>query len=333
MEHLDAVVSGVGYCELPTPIHVNPLRRRKISVASTERAEPCIRIRNVWDRWRKYLDGVVPRVGNDSKAVTEPALGYGSRAAELNAVVKWDRITKPGRRRSGATSTLVIFVIPNVSYAVVAGVGDIDSVICDLGEVDRCGAAERFIARAGRSIRGPKGTVGAKELNAVVAGVSYDERAVGPAHIHILRRRELAGAVAACSKLEGKGAVGVEGLDAVVAGVGDVDHPAALEGDIHMDARRPVKLPVAVAAPAEPERKGAVGVEDLHAVVAGVGDVDRPVVQQDDAFRRREMPGGRRRLRRLAICGIRRHGRQKQRQRGNGGNGKRQGRLALRGAT
>ena len=284
----------------------------------------------MWDRCRKYLDGMVPRVGNDSIAVTEPALGYGSRAAELNAVVIWDRITKPGRRWEGATSTLVAFGIRNLSYAVVAGVGDIDSVICDLGEVDRRGAAERFVARAGRSIRGPKGAVGAKELDAVVAGVGYDERAVCPAHIHILRRRELPVAVAACSKLEGKGAVGVEGLDAVVAGVGYVDHAAALEVGIHMNASRPVKLPVAVAAPAEPERKGAVGMKDLHAVVAGVGDVDRPVVQQDDAFRRREMPGGRRGL---GICGIRRHCRQEQRQCGNGGNGKRQGRQAMRGAT
>ena len=263
----------------------------------------------------KYLDGVVPRVGNDSIEVAGPALGYGSRAAELDAVVPRDRAEKPDPREMSATDTDTASGIGKVLYAVVAGVGDINSDV--RVEVDRRRPAERSVGRAGRSERARKGAVGAKELDAVVAGVGDYERAVPIKHVHILRRRELAGAVAACPQFEGEGAVGMEGLYAVVAGVGDVDHAEGLAAGIYMNARRPVKLPVAVAAPSKPERKGAVGVKDLYAVVAGVGYVDSPVVQQDYALRRREMPGGRQLRHGLGIHGIiRRHGREEQRQRG-----------------
>ena len=141
---------------------------------------------------------------------------------------------------------------------------------------------------------------GPKDLDAVVARVGDHDHAA-QIHIHIGRRRELAGAVADRAD---ERAVGPKDLDAVVARVGDVklgrirNRVRDAHGG-HKDPGRRREVTVAGAGRAEHERERAVRMKDLDAVVARVGDVNRAVKLHDDARRGRELagavgPGGRR---------------------------------------
>ena len=150
---------------------------------------------------------------------------------------------------------------------------------------------------------------------------------------HVVRRVELAVAGAVRAELVGKGAVGVEYLDAVVSGVGDGDHLVVHVGEVsHMDAGRRVELAVAGAARAELEGEGAVRVEDLDAVVSGVGDEDGAGCESSADFttpnvhrgRRVELAVGVARLRGLGMGIDRRHCRQEGRQRDGGSKYNRQ---------
>ena len=178
----------------------------------------------------------------------------------------------------------VVYGMAKYLDAVVAGVGDIWPPVRTHGGAPR--RRELPVAGAPRAIRVKKPwSVSTKLYNAVVTSVGHDKPATAYIYVPGDPKLPLAGALRAERKYEPKPLQAViEPLYAVVAGVGHIHIEK-----VGCDSLRRRKVSLAGALRAKLGNERAVAVENLDAVVAGVGHKDpaKKIINVDALGRRK----------------------------------------------